>query len=262
MTMERLAILLGMLGCGAAMSHVAPGAPVANAKPAVKRPAVALTAEWPSQSDSGDIVARTPAGQFVSLPAVCAALGRKESNDKFEGCHWAEYDELRRGPFLRTGNVTTWEPVEHDDDVPVRLEYFALQTGTGWYVLPRLGDTGNRYSSLFVQAERAGSGLLLHYTYDLATGGRFSSTIEEGVVACEVVGTVACTPKIAAHSYHSRIDTSKPDWPTETDVLSACTASYASHSITIAPMRRPEGNDGTWTAEAAARCRGTRAVRY
>jgi hypothetical protein len=58
------------------------------------------------------------------------------------------------------------------------------------------------------------------------------------------------------------METSKPDWPTETDVLSACTASYASRATTIAPMRKPDGDDGTWTAEAAAACRGTRAVRY
>src|SRR3954453_15226396 len=82
--------------------------------------------------------------------------------------------------------------------MPVRFEYFALQTRDGWYVLPKLGDTGNRYSRLFVQAERAGGGLLLRYKYDLATAGRFASTVEEGVIACEVVaGSVACTPKIA-----------------------------------------------------------------
>jgi hypothetical protein len=55
--------------------------------------------------------------------------------------------------------------------MPVRFEYFALQTRDGWYVLPKLGDTGNRYSSLFVQAERAGGGLVLRYKYDLATAG-------------------------------------------------------------------------------------------
>src|SRR5580704_8598025 len=162
MAMERLAILVGILGCSGAMSHAAAPAPVANPKPAVTGPLIALTDEWPSQSDAGDIVARTPAGPFTSLSAVCTALGRKESEDAFEGCHWSEDDELGGGPFVRTGGVTSWEPLEHDTDMPIRLEYVAVQTRTGWYVLPKLGDTGDRYSSLSVTAERAGSGLLLH----------------------------------------------------------------------------------------------------
>ncbi len=254
--MERLAILVGMLGFSSAMSSAAP--PV----PAAKRPVVALTDEWPSQSDASDIVARTPAGPFPNLSAVCAALGRKESENNFEGCHPSEYDELGGGPFVRTGGVTTWEPVEHDSDIPIRLEYVAVQTRAGWYVLPKLGDTGDGHSSLSVQAERAGSGLLLRYKYDQATAGRFASSIEEGVIACEVAGTVACTPKIVTHSYDMRMETSKPDWPIDTAVSLACKASYANRAITIAPMRKPAGGDATWTAEAAAGCRGTRAVRY
>ena len=31
---------------------------------------------------------------------------------------------------------------EHDDDMPIRLEYFALQSRAGWYVSPKLGDIG------------------------------------------------------------------------------------------------------------------------
>lgn len=261
--MRKLLVLVGMLGCSGAGPHAAPPGPIANTKPPVKRSVVALTEEWPRQPDAGDIVARTPAGPFPNLSTVCAALDRKESEDKYEGCHWSENDELGGGPFVRTGEVTTWEPLDHDYDMPVRFEYFALQTRDGWYVLPKLGDTGNRYSSLFVQAERAGGGLLLRYKYDLATAGRFASTVEEGVIACEVVaGSVACTPKIATHSYSPRMDTSKPDWPPQTDVLSACTASYANGTITIAPMPKPDSEDGTWTGEAAAGCSGTRTVRY
>jgi hypothetical protein len=261
--MKHWLVIVGMLGCGGAAPHVAAPAPIANTRPATKRSVVALTDDWPSQPDAGAIVARTPAGPFPSLSAVCAALDRKESEDRYEGCHGLENDELGGGPFVRTGEVTTWEPLEHDYDMPVRLEYFALQTRAGWYVLPKLGDTGNRYSSLFVQADRAGSGLLLHYQYDLATAGRFASTVEEGVIACEVVaGAAACTPKIATHTYSSSMETSQPDWPVQTNVMSACTASYAKGAITIAPMPKPDGDDEEWTAEAAAGCSGTRAVMY
>lgn len=260
--MRKLLVLVGMLGCSGAGPHAAPPTPIANTKPSVKRSVVALTEEWPMQPDDGDIVARTPAGPFPNLSTVCAALDRKESEDSYEGCHWSESDELGGGPFVRTGAVTTWEPLAHDD-MPVRLEYFALQTRDGWHVLPRLGDTGNRYSSLFVHAERAGGGLILRYTYDRATAGRFASTVEEGVIACEVVaGSVACTPKIATHSYNSRMETSEPDWPVHTDVWSACTASYANRTITIAPMPKPDGEDEMWTEEAAAGCSGKRTVRY
>lgn len=260
-TMARLAIIVAVVGCSGAPSHESSPA-VANLKPSVPRPVVALRDEWPSQSNAGDIEPRTPAGPFASLSAVCAALGRKESADNFEGCHAVENEELGGGPFVRTGEVSSWEPVEHDGEVPVRLVYIALQTRSGWYVLPKLGDTGDRYSSLFVEAERAASGLLLHYKYELATAGRFASTVEEGVIACEVAGTVACTPKIATRSYESRMDTSKPDWPAETEVSLACTASYANRAITLAPMPKPEDDDPTWTAEAAAACRGTRAIKY
>lgn len=263
LAMRKLLVAVGMLGCSGAGPHAAPAGPVANTRPLVKRSAVALTQDWPSQPDEGDIIARTPAGPFPDLSAVCAALRRKESEDRFEGCHETENDDLGDGPFVRTGQVTAWEPLAHDSDMPIRFEHVALQTRDGWYVLPRLGDTGNRYSSLSVEAERAGRGLLLRYRYDQATAGRFASDVEEGVIACEIVaGGVACTPKIATHAYSPRLNTSKPDWPTETDVRSACTASYAGGAITFAPMPKPDGEDDSWTAEAAAGCSGTRTVRY
>ncbi len=250
MAVNRFALLLGLLGC---VSH-------ATSAPTPKPRAIALADEWPRQPDGRDIVARTPAGPFASLAAVCVALGRRESDQPFEGCHWAENDTLGGGPFVRIGTVSTWEPVAHENDQPSRIEDIAIQTRAGWYVLPRIADTGNRYSSFAVEGERAGNGLLLHYTYDLATAGRFASTTEHGVIACEVTDTVACTPKVPTAMYDQRMDTSKQDWPSTVDVQLACTASFAHHAITLAPMSKPEGSDPTWTAAAAATCRGTRAV--
>ncbi len=58
------------------------------------------------------------------------------------------------------------------------------------------------------------------------------------------------------------MNTAAPDWPSETDVWLACTASYTSRAITFAPMLKPEGDDPTWTADATAACHGTRAVSY
>jgi hypothetical protein len=51
------------------------------------------------------------------------------------------------------------------------------------------------------------------------------------------------------------MDTSKPDRPEEAEVLS----SYASRAVTTAPMRKLDGDDAVWMAEAsnvtdAARC--------
>src|SRR6185369_6963945 len=94
MGMKRSLVIVSMLGCGSA-----PHAPehIANTKPPMKRPVVALTDDWPA-AGAGDLVAMTPAGPYPSLSAVCVALDSKESEDKFEGCHTQENDELGGGP--------------------------------------------------------------------------------------------------------------------------------------------------------------------
>lgn len=263
--MQRMFAILG-IGCGSAAPHATP--PIANATPAASHPQLTLREPWPAQAEGGDIVARVPAGPFPDLSAVCAALDRKPSEDRFEGCHTREDDELvggsigSIGSIVRIGSVAAWEPVAHDDVPSARLEYLAVQTRAGWFVLPQLGDTGNRYSSLAIEARREAGAVVISYGYELATAGRFASDTEDGIIVCKPAGgAVTCTPKIATRRFTMHLETDQPDWPTAASVELACTATYANDAITFAPMPPPEGEDPSWTAEAAAGCSGTRAVR-
>jgi hypothetical protein len=212
-----------------------------------------------------DITAHPPVGPFPDLSAVCAALDTKESRDRFEGCHPGERDLLEGdGPFLRIGEVAVWEPTA-PYAMPVRTVHLAVQTRAGWYVLPAIGDTGNRYSGLSFDPARAGSGLVITYQSDMSTAGRFASRVEEGIIACEVTaGAVACTPMIPAHKYSPQINTQAPGWPSSTTVELACTVAYHDRAVTIAPMPKPARPvDEDWTQQAAAACRtGTRTVAF
>jgi hypothetical protein len=139
-TMKRWSGILGAgigIGCGSASPH-----PIAPMTPVVSHGHVALQDAWPAAPDSGDLVARTPAGPFANLSAGCAALDRKESEDRFEGCHPREDDELdgaASGSIVRLGHISSWEPVHDEGEQPTRREHLTVPTPAGWFVLDRRG---------------------------------------------------------------------------------------------------------------------------
>ena len=243
--MTRAVLLVGLAACW--RHDAAPR--TASPPPAPQRPAITLHDAWPSLAGA-DIVAIALPGPYRELARVCSALGR----DAPDTCETRELDELDRSP-LQLGSVRTWEPQASDSDMPERHDHVAVHASAGWFVMPAFAETGNRYSGFSVEPELAGDALVLRYTYDLATSGRFANEVEDGIVVCKAVDrAVACTPKIATHKRSSQMDTSAPDWPSSTQVELACTASYANGAITIAATAMDPDAPELWSESAANAC--------
>lgn len=210
-----VAVAVATAGCGGAPV----AAPANTAAPRATRARIQVGESWRIQVGA-DIAAVTLAGPFAKL----------DDDDR-------DATAIADGPF--TGLLA--RRVERREDV-------ALRAGGRWYVMPGFADVSGGLSDFGLEHAAAADGtLVLDYTLEAGPLHGDVRTGERGLVACRLVdGAVACTPKVVTSRYSRAGDT--------TAVQLACTATYATGAITVAPMPAPGQAEPPWSTTAAGAC--------